>query len=375
MKKIMFAVFWVLIIQFGTPVLNAFEIKTGFTDGCHEEMTIRVVQKLLDDRTLPQDGILPKDSATWNDVADSLLGSMGFEFSDPWRKFVFHSFVIGVRRPDDGGKSVTNIYKLRDFHGSPDIQHRHALREPKDNWAKGDVTARDKAFAFMKDQLALVGEYLDQPPEKQLKKISFYIEYYGQVTVDVWAPAYHMGIALHTVQDSFSHMIRSDDLRRIRHVMNYIEAVNYDYNLERDGLRHSFEMDDCYGGAKELAKAAETATEDFLRVFLEKQDNLINSFFEEWMLYESGCNNSNDFCNSKWVDLARKRPAHPIFENIFSCSSTPMMSQTDSTELISANASASMRLIPLWDNGLFISGILILIISLSAIVLVRRKSN
>jgi hypothetical protein len=65
------------------------------------------------------------------------------------------------------------------------------------------------------------------------------LDFYNRFQGDVWEPAFRLAEAMHTVQDSFAHTIRSeaDDLKKIATVLNYVDAISTDFNAERDGLR------------------------------------------------------------------------------------------------------------------------------------------
>ena len=52
------------------------------------------------------------------------------------------------------------------------------------------------------------------------------LDFYNRIQVDVWEPAFRPAEAMHTVQDSFAHTIRSeaDDLKKIATALNYAET-------------------------------------------------------------------------------------------------------------------------------------------------------
>ncbi len=335
----------------------AYTINTGFTDPCHEKMTYRAAKDLFANGLFePESSIHVPTGDAWKAVSDYITRTMNLEFESDAQEFAVVSFMIGARYPDNRGKSITNVQSLREVHRDPHRQKDHFLREVNDDYSAGNDLAIERGLDFIRFNVEAMREARNRPPSEQVVKIPLYVEFYGMVDVKIWDPAFRLGIATHAVQDSFSHTIRSDDLHRIRHVMNYVDAVTYNYKQDRDGLRHSWAMDRCNEEAVDIAAGALEATTDFIAILASDDDVMaddLERFFDDWMIYEQGCNAENDFCNSRWADIARMDPSLPVLEEIFDCSQAPQ--------------SGSMR---------FIVVLLAMVIALGArriIVIARRR--
>jgi len=305
----------------------AYTINTGFTDPCHERMTYRAAKDLFASGLFkPESSVQVPTDDVWEAVSDYITRTMNLEFESDAQKFTVVSFMIGARYPDNRGKSITNVQSLREVHRDPNRQKDHFLREVGDDYSAGNELAIERGLDFIRFNVEAMREARNFPPAEQVVKIPLYVEFYGMVDVKIWAPAFRLGIATHAVQDSFSHTIRSDDLHRIRHVMNYVDAVTYSYKQDRDGLRHSWAMDRCKEEAVDIAAGALEATTDFLAI-ISSDDNVmaidLERFFDDWMVYEQGCNAENDFCNSRWAEIARMDPSLPVLEEVFDCSQAP----------------------------------------------------
>ena len=305
----------------------AYTINTGFTDACHEQMTYLAAKDLFASGLFkPEDTVPVPTDDVWKAVSEYITRTMNLEFESDAQEFTVVSLMIGARYPDNRGKSITNVQSLREVHRDPNQQKDHFLREVNDDYAAGNDLAIERGLDFIRDNLEAMREARNRPPTEQVVKIPLYVEFYGMVDVKIWAPAFRLGVATHAVQDSFSHTIRSDDLHRIRHVTNYVDAVTSSYKQDRDGLRHSWAMDRCNKEAVDIAAGALEASTDFLTILASDDDAMtvdLEHFFDNWMVYEQGCNAENDFCNSKWADIAQMDPSLPVLEEVFDCSQAP----------------------------------------------------
>ena len=311
---------------------QAFTVRALDRAACHEAMTRDAFAALP--AGFDAEGAVPlPGSNRWVDIAAYLGEDLFAGAAGAAERFMLYSLVLGARYPDLRGASATDIQSLREIHRDPERQDAHFLRAIGDDYAAGDAAAIAKGEAYIREQVELVAEFLALPKGEQIVERSVFVELYGEVSTPVWAPAFYFGVAVHTVEDSFSHTVRSDDLTRIRHVCNYIEAVTTDYDLERDGLRHSWAMDRCDVEAAQLAAVARQAFDDFLAVFATSGDiawpgSRLDEFFGAWMTLEPGCDDANDYCGSKWADLARTDPSLPFWETLFGCDVVPGADRT-----------------------------------------------
>ena len=307
--------------------VSSYAIRSGFTDACHESMTADAVTAILEQgEFIPGVSVPVPTGDVWLAVYKLLDGTLDLEQAAAEDRFLVLSLVLGSRHPDLAGESVSNLHNLHNIHDDPEGQYYHCLRNATDDYEEGNVSALSGTIATIQLELALAASFMEKPPGEQIIKIPYYDDYYGILNVEVWAPAFHLGIATHIVQDSFSHTVRTDDLHKIRHIGNYVDAAGHDYNPERDGLAHSVAMDDCYGAAAEICLyGTEPATRAFFEAFIAHHGaddpNRLAVFIDDWLTYEPGCSMDNDFCDSIWASIARKDPSEPYVSCAYS--STP----------------------------------------------------
>ena len=158
-------------------------------------------------------------------------------------------------------------------------------------------------------------------------KAKLYFDFYGLVDIDVWEPAYLVGRALHALQDSFAHTIRSDDLQRIRHVLNYVDAIGGALDEKVDGLPHSDHMDTCEGETEPIARTASLASMALIGAINESLMNrdvrAVQVVLDEWVTYEPGCMAQNNYCDAMWLPLARQAQTGPYLEALTGCGVLP----------------------------------------------------
>lgn len=311
---------------------ESYTIKTAVSAGCHEDITASAFQDFL--LEAPVVGLeLPEDQ-TWRRVARFILEFASFDTST-WsdaQRFMFVSLIIGVRSPDTAGHSISNLDNLRQLHSDPrpDGQYAHGLRAIEDDHAAGNAAAVHGTRALIRDLVLTAAEHWAKPADEQIIHGRFYLDFYGPVAIDVWAPLYYLGRAAHALQDTFSHSIRSDEdsLRKIVHVLNFVDAIARHFNENRDGLAHSESMDECTRpGTGDAVAAAVEATIDLFyaaRAQFEGSDpEGVETVLDKWVVLKEGCTKANGFCNNgRWLDLVREEQTEPFIEAIFGCRST-----------------------------------------------------
>lgn len=314
----------------------AYTVGSGFSDRCHEQLTVDAYLGYAID--LPTERVPIPDSETWRQIGGEILDSLGVEVTDERYALVVASLVIGVRSPDTNGHGILDFDSVRLLHLSPEGQYVHALRAIDDDGSDGNTVALAGIRAQILGSVDEARRYAALPPEEQIIEVDVYLEFYGTVKVEVWAVAYHLGRAMHTLQDSFSHTIRSDDLFRVRHVMNYVEAVAGDLDEGRDGMAHSDSMDTCTDETAGLFNAAGEATIELLiassLALSEEGDDPVVEVLETWLREEPGCTDANDYCGSKWVAVAREKPTGPYLETFLGCAIRTVEPRTPSAPTV-----------------------------------------
>ncbi|MGK0358143.1 MAG: basic membrane lipoprotein Med (substrate-binding protein (PBP1-ABC) superfamily) [Bradymonadia bacterium] len=313
-----------LLLMAWASTASAYTIETGFSEGCHEGIT--AVAYALASPELPHDQV-PVPGGVWRRISKALIARAGLDIAGEREEFFFFSIFAGVRSPDTDGHSTLNLASIRAIHASPEGQYLHCLRAPGDDGVEGDAQAVRGCRAAILESMLSAREFLRLPTAEQIIEVNLTLDFYGTIQVDVWAPAYFLARALHTLQDSFTHSIRSPDLRQMWHVMNYAEAVGGSLSESRDGLAHSSTMDACDDTTEVLVLGAIEASADLLRAanrtLLGEDDAQLTAVLVKWINYEPGCSKANAYCDSVWVPLARKGATGPILEEALGCQQGP----------------------------------------------------
>jgi hypothetical protein len=329
---------------------RAFSIQTGFSDGCHERFATEAFL-----RSLPQLPVFPDDATPdddWEGVAAAYLDVD--EDLDRGTRFFLYSLVLGARAPDTEGHSISNAQALRSAQADPEGQYLHCIRAAGDDYEAGNASAlegcREEIHASLSRALAAVMD-ADGERRHEVEEVHVTLDLYGAFETKVWAPAYHLGRALHTFQDSFSHSLRSPSMRSVVHVMNYEAALAGRLDEERDGLAHSMTMDRCSLPSDAAERALQvtrlaavvdasaqllTLTTTLTRANVEgaaPTQLLADDVLDAWLSLANpadlgdftSCTTDNDYCASAWLPMARRRPTTPAL----ACAVRPLPTPRD----------------------------------------------
>jgi hypothetical protein len=344
-------------LSLGARPAAAFTIASGFSDSCHERLALGAMAVLFDG--LPLETVVVPPGGLWRDVADELapaiLESAGLAAAttlDDAQKFVLFSAVVGIRSPDTSGHSVSNLDDLRRAQSdpSPDSQHLHCLRAPADDGFAGDVAVLRGSEALIRsaigDAVAALGA--SQGAGRNMLA-PLYLDFYGQLEVEVDRPAYLIGRAMHTLQDCYAHSLRSADARTIFSVLNYLEAVEGRLDEARDGMAHSDTLDDC--GKPELAPVvarAAAVTSALAAAAVEQARRGDGTWLDKgfgpcaagetqpatcaWIHYQDSCapdaqppdvagccSAANAYCGSPFLGVAREHLTQPYVKEVLGC--------------------------------------------------------
>lgn len=311
----------------------AFQILAATTQPCHERMLLGVfgqgpggfigngtpsVQTLLNlfVQRVEQLGV-PQDRGT-----QGLMREMNKRFLWDGRSeaeiFVFSSFVAGVRNPDTRGFSIVDINQVRSIHVRDDDQDAHTLRQSKDDEPNGSSQAiNDTVTRLYKNFTAAQQAWASNGFTKQRWTFAFY----GEQEVNVFGPAYQLGLIAHAIQDSYAHAVRDDNLKIVT-VLNYVDLMLGAHRKERDGLGHSDRMDRCdaEGSSFDQLRINEARVR-VAEVFNAAENILANNLSDISSLqtivgqiydFRSGCDISNDFCGSSWYAYATSEVTKPL---------------------------------------------------------------
>ncbi len=316
-----------------TASAHAFSISSGFTSPCHEPITGAAYAEFLLD--LPTRAITVPPGEEWRRLSTFMLDAFGIDPSevDSAQRFLLVSLVVGVRSPDTDGHSVLNLQSLRELHADPDAkgQYAHCLRGPDDDHSEGNAAAIEGTREVIRELIDQAATALASTPGDQVIEAGFYLDFYGDIDVEVWAPMFYIGRAAHALQDCFAHTIRSDadELRKVVHVLNFVDAIATGHDEDVDGLAHSDSMDDCT--TDDTADTVAAATAATVDLFIAARDQLagrddeaIEHLLDKWVTLKPGCDETNDFCdNARWEAVVRDHQTGPYVEELLGCRSTP----------------------------------------------------
>ena len=317
---------------------GGYSIRSGLTEGCHEKITRAAFLVALPTFN-PDVSIRLPNSDVWRKFAEGTIRLNRLEEQFPQLendsfKLMLISIIVGVRSPDTEGHATSNLARLRQIHADPDPagQYAHALRGAEDDGPMGDAVAVEGIRQAIIGLVLQAAESFRRPTNRQIITVPLYFDFYGLVDIEVWEPAYRVGRALHAMQDSFAHTIRSDDLTRIRHVLNYVDAIEGHLDEQRDGLPHSVFMDTCDGETLPIAMSAGIASGELvgaINLAVQTGDpEPIRKVLNSWVTHEPGCTFENDYCDSGWVGLARREQTGPYLEELVGCVTTNAQSQS-----------------------------------------------
>lgn len=325
---------------FAAAPAHAFTVQSGFTNGCHERISVASFLNGSGSLDLVADDQVP--DGEWEEILEHLYPQAA-AFGRAQR-FVIFSIITGARAPDSEGFSLTNLAVLRSVQSDPAGQYIHCLRSAEDDYEEGNDTALAGCRGAIRGELEQAFDSFTSNEGFSLIEVSMTLENYGTIEVEVSPVGYHFGRALHTLQDSFTHTLRAPDLRSVVHIMNYEAAIADTLDEERDGMAHSAAADSCVtvGGVtgelvnRDRVFAAMEAGADLVRAFVRVSERRIanqefltaevDAVLLKWFrrsqpeaLGYEVCNMENDYCASPWLETARLSPAGPVL----SCSATP----------------------------------------------------
>ena len=368
---------------------RAFNLASGFTDPCHEELSLASLEVLvgeLDEGRL--EVALPSEDL-WTRAADEHFrpvrwGELQVRLDEPKVRFIALSLLLGVRYPDTANLSVTDPGALRHVHAAPDpeSQHAHCLRAAEDDGASAD----QDVLAWVTDRLsqgaATVADLLLLPVANQNRQVELFFEFSGPLPITVHGPSYELGLALHSLQDSYSHTIRSDDGRHVLTVLNFVEAAAGTAQRHKDGEAHSRAMDQCRdpelqtlvlgasqasaeltraalalrtGDSSRLARGLRDCTESDRSAgcgWLSYAPDCVAGLASTGSLAGTCCSPTTEYCGSKWLPKVQEAPTQPLHWQVFGCHQTRGIQGGSSDLMVSLGCLFALGLLRRQKRGL-----------------------
>jgi len=219
----------------------AFTCETPFSDGCHEQITAAAL------RTAGWPGGQAAPAVTHPDrvLVDNLLFHPPKDLQDRWAI----AALIGVRHTDFGGNRPSSPDLLAAIHNDTEGQGAHCLRSIADDGVAGDATAVSACRAYILAEIEQAIGVSDAIDFEATVDVSLALKY-EVATLALSRFAFHIGHALHALQDSFTHTFRHPDApEAVLSVFNYVDrAFKRDYEPRVDGPAHSSAFDTCAPG-------------------------------------------------------------------------------------------------------------------------------
>jgi hypothetical protein len=269
---------------------------------CHERLSAEVLKQVGYVRPPPA---LSKED-------ELLRKSLQFDATKYEANIYALSLILGARWPDAQGAPDFDFYQLSQVHNALDDQGAHCLRGEKQDGIEGDRAALADCRMEIERQFWLALKSMDQhgsvnPDERE--PIAEFLPFTGRSLIPVSGFYVHAGIALHAIEDSFTHTYRSpEDGKKIRTFFNWSEQVRGTLEETRDGHGHETALDQCdrtdTGAlAAKRVEWSQAAGVEFLRALTEPADlnarqAKLEAFFNHWMSLDEGqtCTLDNDYC-------------------------------------------------------------------------------
>jgi hypothetical protein len=275
----------------------AFQIDTSFTTGCHERVTLAALAA----SGWPGGRLAPAADET----TDRILSDVPFDLpagaADAWGV----ALIIGVRSNDLGDADPFDLAALSTLHNDPARQPEHCLRQEDDDGEQGDVSALASCRAFILSELEAAlgaGDEIDATVP-----VKTFLVFRGHIELDLDRYGYHLGRAVHALEDSYTHTFRNPDDERVRHVLNWIEGnLGGSSDLGRDGHPHVTALDECDVDEEALQRhdRAVAAVADVMAAMNDDSGGRAGRLeragaaLDQHMIREEGCVEDNEWCGT-----------------------------------------------------------------------------
>ncbi len=293
---------------------HAFTTSSAISDPCHETITMEALREAR--LTTPAAG--PLAPVTRDDRA--LIDDLPFDVDGDMRDLGAVTLLTGVRFNDLKGRAPNEVDSLAQIHGNPSTQNEHCLRSPTADEPNGSEIALGECRAFVRDKVLDALRGLDEAGKPDPNaRVTMRVDLSLRGGVDASLPRYfaRMGEALHAVQDGFSHSYRVGDRTKVTAVLNYVELVDKEHEVARDGPAHSRELDRCDAPDEIRARnraLARLASVELISASLDSERSteekmvVVDGILDRYFSYQPGCNATNRWCNAPealYVDDAR----------------------------------------------------------------------
>jgi hypothetical protein len=285
------------------------------TPACHEKITASAL-RLVRAQTSAGAPIALRDKTD-----RALISELPFEVDDDLRDLAAVTLLLGNRWVDFGDLLSRDMDRLAFVQEDPKVVMEHGLRgidDDEDNdGAKRAIAATYACIQTWSGWAVTAG--LDDsglPDPDKRTVLPTYLAFSGTVNVKVPVFYLYIGQSLHTLQDTFSHTLRSPDGMRITSPMNTIEAHLASFDERVDGPRHPAATDQCENldeRREMLLQHAINASAELLLAGLDssasasQRSTAIKQVLDKYLTYQSGCTYENRWCDAPELDYLDPR--------------------------------------------------------------------
>ena len=284
---------------------DAFTIQTVASHGCHEQISrVALAQATALSARLERSPRLPAN----------LVSELPFDFKENEPAFL-GAVLVGVRHNDLHGFEPLDFPELVNTQEAAPFQREHCLRQPGETGTAGDTAALKDCHDFILEELALAlgeGARMDlvvtTPVEVALA--------FERRPVALTASGFHLGRALHALQDSFSHTYRDGEVVKVTSVLTYLGTSERSYVEAIDGSPHRGDFDHCQDQTPRTTMRTERAVAASAALLVALEDGVdrspgehlarARSVLSNLLSLASGCTHSNGYCESVSQDAVTR---------------------------------------------------------------------
>jgi hypothetical protein len=283
-------------------VARAYTYESPVSAGCHEAISLAALHELRAAGAAAPLSTSARDRLWIDDLP--------LELPRGARDLAAAALVVGVRDNDLKGRHGLDTSELPQVHGDPDLQAEHCLRRPEHDEPGGSAAALRECRAFIRDKVSDALRGLDArglPDPDARIAVAVDLTFAGAVRVSMPRFYVQLGRALHALQDSFSHALRSEDGMRVRALLNWVDVVAERHDERRDGPAHRGGLDDCehLDDLRALRRSlAIAASSELLSAALDARGGpdarlrAADRVLDRYMSFEPGCDADNAFCGA-----------------------------------------------------------------------------
>jgi hypothetical protein len=314
-------VLWILVCMLPWEA-QAFQIRDRLHADCHERLTAKSLSEAGYLR--PEEAAAPLSEEDRRFIDDGEVDLSAYP-----RNLAAMALITGVRWNDLQGNGTFEMDHLATVHNADDDQRAHCLRRRGQDGVEGDRAALVDCVGFIREQLDAAFASIDSSglPDSAREQVRIHAPYENTIEYPLPRFYFHAGRALHTVQDSFTHDLRSADWHQVINVGNWVEQVRGDLQEPRDGHPHERELDVCGSsrpGEAALVAAAQLASNELFQILVARdphdatrglsaadRNQALDAFFNRWFQYQGGCTLETEYCdNASYKELVHGTPPH-----------------------------------------------------------------